>query len=298
MIYNNVVELVGNTPMVKLNKLAPDKNIYAKLESYNPAGSVKDRIAWKMVEMAEKNGDLKPGFTIVEPTSGNTGIGLGMVAAVKDYDIILVMPESMSEERRKLLKSYGAELVLTPAEEGMKGAVKKAEAIIEDNEDYFMPSQFDNPANPQAHRETTAREIIDDLDRVDYLVVGVGTGGTITGTGEVLKEEFPEVKICAVEPANSPVISGGTPGPHKIQGIGAGFIPEVLNEELIDEIITVENEDAFAISKRLAQEEGLLTGISSGANVAAALQVAENISSEENIVTVLPDTGERYLSIY
>ena len=298
MIYNSVLELVGNTPLVKLNKLAAEKNIYAKFESNNPGGSVKDRIALKMIEKAEKNDELQPGSTIVEPTSGNTGIGLAMIAAVKDYKIILVMPESMSEERRKLLKAYGAELILTPAEGGMTGAVNKAEELIENNDDYYMPSQFDNPANPQAHKETTAKEIINDLDKVDALVIGVGTGGTLSGIGTVLKNKYPELKIYAVEPANSAVISGEQPGPHKIQGIGAGFIAEVLEEDLIDETVTVENEEAFDIAKKLAQEEGLFVGISSGANTAAALKVAEDYDSEANIVTVLPDTGERYLSVY
>lgn len=298
MIYNSVLDLVGNTPLVKLNKLASDKKVYAKLESDNPGGSVKDRIALKMIEEAEKNGELKPGYTIVEPTSGNTGIGLAMIAAVKEYNVILVMPESMSEERRKLLKAYGAELILTPAEGGMTGAVKEAQKLVEANSDYFMPSQFDNPANPQAHKETTAEEIINDLDRVDALVIGVGTGGTLSGTGEVLKKKFNDLKIYAVEPANSSVISGGEPGSHKIQGIGAGFIPEVLDKNLIDEVVTVKNDEAFDTAKRLAQEEGLFVGISAGANIAASLKVAEDYDSDANIVTVLPDTGERYLSVF
>lgn len=297
MIYNNILELIGDTPLIRLNKLSPVKKVFAKIESFNPGGSVKDRISLKMVEEAEKKGVLQEGATIVEPTSGNTGIGLALIAAVKGYKLILVMPESMSKERRKLLKAYGAELILTPAEEGMKGAVRKAESIIEKNPDYFMPSQFENPANPQAHRETTAKEIMNDLDKVDALVIGVGTGGTLTGTGEVLKDKFPELTIYAVEPENSSVISGGSPGPHKIQGIGAGFIPEVLQKDLIDEVVTVGNEESFEMSAKLAKEEGLLVGISSGANTAAALKVADNYKNDKNIVTVLPDTGERYLSI-
>ena len=297
MIYNNVIELIGNNPLIKFNKIT-DKNIYAKLESYNPGGSVKDRIAEKMIEVAEENGELTPGSTIVEPTSGNTGIGLAMVAAVKDYDLVLVMPESMSEERRKLLKAYGAELILTEAEKGMTGSMDKAKEIVDENSGCFMPSQFTNPANPLAHEEHTAQELLDDLNQIDALVIGVGTGGTLTGTGRVLKKEFPEIKVYAVEPEDSPVISGGNPGPHKIQGIGAGFIPDVLKEDLIDEVVKVGNEEAFNMSTKLAREEGLLVGISSGANTAAALKVAEDYDMEDNIVTVLPDTGERYLSVF
>ncbi len=296
MIYENATELVGNNPLVKLSQIT-DKNIFAKLESYNPGGSIKDRIALKMIEKAEESGELKPNSTIVEPTSGNTGIGLGVVAAVKGYDLILVMPESMSKERRKLLKAYGAELILTEAEKGMTGSVEKAEEIIAENPEYFMPSQFENPANPLAHEEHTAQELIDDLEQISALVIGVGTGGTLTGTGKVLKEKFPKMKIYAVEPDDSPVISGGQPGPHKIQGIGAGFIPEVLDQDLIDDVITIKNKQAFRMAKKLARQEGLLVGISAGANVKASLKVARDYSAEDNIVTVLPDTGERYLSV-
>jgi len=298
MIYQNVLPLIGKTPMVKLNKIAPEGNIYAKLEFFNPGGSVKDRIALNMIEEAEKRGELRPGITIIEPTSGNTGIGLAMVAAIKGYKLILVMPESMSKERKELLKFYGAELVLTPLEEGMAGAVKRVKEIIKENPGYFMPSQFNNPDNPEAHVKTTAREILEELDRIDAFVTGVGTGGTLTGIGKVLKEHFPELRIYAVEPAASPVLSGGNPGPHMIQGIGAGFIPEILDMELIDRIITIGNLEAYRMSAELASKEGLMVGISSGANVLAATRVARELKKGSNIVTLLPDTGERYLSLH
>ena len=299
-LYNNVVELIGNTPLVKINRILEESSaeIYVKLESFNPAGSVKDRIALNMIEDAEAKGKLKKGDTIIEPTSGNTGIGLALVCAVKGYRLILVMSESMSFERRNLLASYGAELVLTPAKDGMQGAIDKANEILKAHPEYFMPNQFENPANPAIHKKTTAVEIWDAMDgRIDAFVAGVGTGGTITGVGEFLKEKNPDIKRIAVEPAGSPVLSGGRPGPHKIQGIGAGFIPKVLNRGIIDKIITVGDDDAFKMSKRLAREEGLLVGISSGANMMAALQVAKELGKGKRVVTVLPDTGERYFSI-
>ncbi|GAB6932083.1 cysteine synthase A [Calditerricola satsumensis] len=300
-VANNILELIGDTPLVKLNRLVgPDEaNVYVKLEWFNPGGSVKDRIAWSMIEEAEKEGKLKPGDVIVEPTSGNTGIGLAMVAAAKGYKAILVMPDTMSLERRKLLRAYGAELVLTPGAEGMRGAVRKAEELVAENPNYFMPQQFKNPANPKVHRETTGRELLEQAEQIggiDALVVGVGTGGTITGAGEVLKEKYPHLKIYAVEPADSPVLSGGKPGPHKIQGIGAGFVPDILNTEIYDGVITVKNEEAFETGRRLAKEEGLLGGISTGANVFAALKVARELGKGKNVVTFSPSNGERYLS--
>ena len=299
-LYNNVVELIGNTPLIKLNRILEESSaeIFVKLESFNPAGSVKDRIALNMIEDAEAKGKIKKGDTIIEPTSGNTGIGLALVCAVKGYRLILVMSESMSFERRNLLASYGAELVLTPAKDGMQGAIDKANEILKGHPEYFMPNQFENPANPAMHKKTTAVEIWDAMDgRIDAFVAAVGTGGTITGVGEFLKEKNPDIKIIAVEPAGSPVLSGGKPGPHKIQGIGAGFVPKVLNRGIIDKIITVGDDDAFKMAKRLAREEGLLVGISSGANMMAALQVAKEIGKGRRVVTVLPDTGERYFSI-
>jgi len=286
--------------MVKLNKIV-DKDIaeiYAKLEFFNPGGSVKDRIAFAMIEDAEKKGILKPGATIVEPTSGNIGIGLAMICAVKGYRCIITMPESMSLERVYILKSYGAEVVLTSAIEGMQGAIKKAEEIVKKTKNSFMPQQFENPANPEIHRRTTAKEILEATDgELDAFVAGVGTGGTITGVGEVIKKVNPKVKIVAVEPAGSAVLSGKKPGPHKIQGIGAGFIPKVLNREIIDEIITVEDEQAFQTAKLLAKEEGLLVGISSGAACFAALKVARNLGKGRRVVVIFPDTGERYFSV-
>ncbi|MBI5181429.1 MAG: cysteine synthase A [Nitrospirae bacterium] len=299
-LYNNVVELIGNTPLVKINRILEENSaeIYVKLESFNPAGSVKDRIALNMIEDAEAKGKIKKGDAIIEPTSGNTGIGLALVCAVKGYRLILVMSESMSFERRNLLASYGAELVLTPAKDGMQGAIDKANEILKEHPEYFMPNQFENPANPAIHKKTTAKEIWDAMDgRIDAFVAGVGTGGTITGVGEFLKEKEPDIKIIAVEPAGSPVLSGGRPGPHKIQGIGAGFVPKVLNRGIIDKIITVGDDDAFRMAKRLAREEGLLVGISSGANMMAALQVAKELGKGRRVATVLPDTGERYFSI-
>jgi cysteine synthase A len=295
-----ITEGIGCTPLVRLNRLSPPggATIYGKAEFYNPGGSVKDRICLNMIDEAEKQGLLKPGSTIVEPTSGNTGIGLALVSAVRGYKLILVMPEGMSLERASLLSSYGAQLVLTPAREGMRGSITEAESMLEQNPEYFMPNQFSNPANPAMHRKTTALEIWDALvGKVDALVAAVGTGGTITGCGEVFKEKNPNVKIVAVEPAGSPVLSGGEAGPHKIQGIGAGFVPEVLNRSLLDQIMTVTDEEAYQTTKQLAKKEGLLVGISAGANVFAAQKVAESLGSGKNVVTILCDTGERYLSI-
>jgi cysteine synthase A len=296
-IVDSVLDLIGDTPMVRLNRVVPNgaAEIVAKLESLNPAGSVKDRIALSMIEDAERRGILKPGATIVEPTSGNTGIGLAMVAAVKGYRLIVTMPEDMSLARRDLLARFGAEVVLTPALEGMTGAVYAAEELVRNNPDYFMPQQFENPANPEIHRRTTAQEILEATEgRLDAFVAGVGTGGTITGVGEVLKQHNPNILVVAVEPSRSPVLQGGRPGPHAIQGIGASFVPGVLNRRIIDEVIGVGDEEARAMARRLAREEGLLVGISSGANVVAAIKVAKRLGRGKRVVTILPDTGERY----
>jgi len=299
-IANDITKLIGNTPIVWLNKINKvyDVKIAAKLEFFNPGSSVKDRIAFGMIRAAERSGDLKPGMTIVEPTSGNTGIGLALIAAAKGYKLILTMPETMSIERRKLLKHLGAEIVLTPAEKGMKGAIEEAKNILDTESNAFMPQQFKNPANPQIHRETTAEEIWNDTEgNIDIFVAGVGTGGTITGTGEILKSLKPDLRIIAAEPAKSDVLSGGNPGPHKIQGIGAGFIPDVLNPKIIDEVIRVEDDDAMKMSRTLAKDEGILCGISSGAAVWAAIEVAKKKENKEKLVVVIiPDTAERYLS--
>jgi cysteine synthase A len=291
-MYQNILHTIFNTPLVRLHKINP--NIYAKMESFNPGGSVKDRIALAMIEDAERRGMLKEGDTLVEPTSGNTGIGLAIVAAVKGYKLILTMPESMSVERRKLLQAYGAQLVLTPADRGMKGAVEEAQKLADDN-GYFQPSQFANPANPEIHKRTTAVEILRDLDRVDFFIAGVGTGGTITGAGEVLKHANPDCQIIAVEPHDSAVLSGDPPGPHKIQGIGAGFVPEVLNTSIYDRIFRVKTKDAYNAARLLAREEGILSGISTGAILHAAIQTA-NDHDGKNVVMIVCDTGERYLS--
>lgn len=294
----SVLDLIGSTPVVKLRALS-DKNdaeVWAKLESFNPGGSVKDRICLNMIETAERQGKLKPGATIVEPTSGNTGIGLALISAVKGYRLILTMPDTMSEERRSLLSAYGAHLILTPDTKGMGGAIHKAEELQQEHPEYFMPQQFNNPANPETHRKTTAVELLKQFKQIDAFVAGVGTGGTITGVGEVLKEKFKNVRVCAVEPAASPVISGGEPGYHKIQGIGAGFIPAVLNRQIIDEIMKVSDEDATIYTRRLAAEEGLLVGISSGAACCAALKVAKTLGKGHVVVTIFADKGEHYLS--
>jgi len=294
----SILDLIGSTPVVRLRSL-PGKNdaeVWAKMECFNPGGSVKDRICLNMVDTAEHEGKLKPGATIVEPTSGNTGIGLALTAAVKGYRLILTMPDTMSEERRSLLAAYGARLILTPDTKGMGGAIHKAEELLQEHSDYFMPQQFNNPANPEIHRKTTAVELLKQFKRIDAFVAGVGTGGTITGVGEVLKDRIKNVRVCAVEPAASPVISGGEPGYHKIQGIGAGFIPAVLNRQVLDEIITVSDEDAVIYARRLAAEEGLLVGISSGAACCAALKVAQNLGKGHVVVTIFADKGEHYLS--
>jgi len=300
-ITNDVTELIGHTPLVRFNRIVKSDTaaILAKLEYFNPGGSVKDRICLEMIEDAEKKGFLKKGSTIIEPTSGNTGIGLAMIAAVKGYKCILVMSEAMSLERIYILKSYGAQIVLTPAFSGMQGAIDKAEEIFKKTPGSFMPQQFKNRANPEAHRKSTATEILQATDgNLDAFVAGVGTGGTITGVGEILKKHDPGIMVIAVEPKGSAVLSGGKPGPHRIQGIGAGFVPEILNRNVIDQIIQVEDADAFKTAKLLAREEGLFVGISSGAAVWAALQVAVNLGKGKTVVTVLPDTGERYFSTY
>jgi cysteine synthase A len=298
--HKDITELIGGTPMVRLNRLSPEGGgtIYGKVEFFNPGGSVKDRICLNMVNEAERQGKLKPGGTIVEPTSGNTGIGLALIAAVRGYKLILVMPESMSMERASLLSSYGAQLVLTPAWEGMKGSIKEAESIVGQNPSYFMPDQFSNQANPAMHRKTTALEIWEAMEgKIDAFVTAVGTGGTITGCGEVFKERNQKIKVIAVEPAGSPVLSGGDPGPHKIQGIGAGFIPKVLNRSILDGVLTVTDDEAYQTTKLLSKKEGLLVGISAGANVFAAQKVAKELGAGKNVVTILPDTGERYISV-
>jgi cysteine synthase A len=301
-IAKDITGLIGNTPLVRLNRLTrgASAEVVAKLESFNPCSSVKDRIAVSMIRAAEEQGLIKKDTVIIEPTSGNTGIALAFVCASRGYRLILTMPETMSIERRHILSIFGAELVLTPGVEGMPGAIRKAEQLAAENRNYFMPQQFKNPANPKIHRETTAEEIWKDTDgKIDILVAGVGTGGTITGVGEVIKKRKPEFKVVAVEPADSPVLSGGKPGPHKIQGIGAGFVPEVLKLELVDEIIKVTNDDAGATARRLAKEEGILAGISSGAATWAALEVAKRPENKGKLVVViLPDTGERYISTW
>ncbi|MCD6161854.1 MAG: cysteine synthase A [candidate division Zixibacteria bacterium] len=300
MRFDNIIEAIGRTPIIKLNKLSnPDSAvIYVKMESFNPCHSVKDRVGAAMIETAEKDGSLKPGMTIVEPTSGNTGIGLAMTAAAKGYKIVIIMPDTMSIERRKILKLLGAEIILTPGEDGMKGAVSKANELMREK-GYYQPHQFSNPANPEIHRQTTAKEIIDDLDDIhlDAFIMGVGTGGTLSGAGEVLKKRY-GCRVYAVEPDDSPILSGGKPGPHQIQGIGAGFIPENYTAEVVDEIIRVKSKDAFEMAKQLARRDGILAGISSGANVKAAIQVASGLDRGKTVVTLIADSGERYLSTF
>ena len=299
-IFDDITQTIGNTPLVRLNKITKNcvAQVVAKLESFNPIHCVKERIGLSMIEAAEEKGNLKPGGTIIEPTSGNTGIGLACVAATKGYNVILIMPDTVSIERRKILSAFGAKIVLTPGDKGMKGSIEKANQIKSEHPDYFMPQQFENPANPEIHRKTTALEIWKDTDgKVDVFVAGVGTGGTITGVGEVLKEKKPSIKIVAVEPTDSPVLSGGSPSPHPIQGIGPGFVPKILNTKIYDEVIKVNNEDAQDIARLLARKEGILAGISAGAATWAALEVAKRPDNQGKLVVVLlPDTGERYLS--
>lgn len=298
MIYNNILETIGGTPHIKIKKMtqADDAEVIVKVEAFNPGSSVKDRIAFYMIEAAEKKGILNENSVIVEPTSGNTGIGLAMVAAVKGYKIKLVMPESMSLERRKILKAFGAEIILTPAAGGMKGAVEKAVELGEKDNNVFIPQQFKNEANVKAHMETTAIELMEEVGEFDAFIAGVGTGGTITGVSKIIKARFPNTKFIAVEPLESPVLSGGNPGPHKIQGIGAGFIPDVFDKDAVDEVMKVSAQDAFETAEKLAKTEGIFAGISSGANLYAALKVAKKLGKGKKVVTVLPDSGERYLS--
>lgn len=299
MIYNNVLEMIGNTPMLKLNKMISEgmADIYIKLEKFNPGGSVKDRAALGMIEKAEKTGDLKQGYTIVEPTSGNTGIGLAMVGRLKGYKVIIVMPDTMSVERRNMIRAYGAQLVLTEGAKGMKGAIARAEEIAKGRKDYFIPMQFANSANPEKHYEATAEEIIKDVPDIDVLIASVGTAGTVIGVGRKLKEMKKDIKIIAVEPEKSPVISGGQPGPHKIQGIGPGFVPDIYDSSVVDEVITVSDEEAFEFAKRIANLEGILVGISSGANAAVAVKIAQKLGKGKKIVTIAPDGGEKYMSM-
>lgn len=298
-IVNNILELTGDTPIVKLNKVVPEDaaDVYVKLESYNPAGSVKDRIALAMIEQAEKDGLLKPGGTIVEPTSGNTGVGLAFVGAVKGYKVVIVLPDTFSIERRKLIQAYGAELVLTPGSDGTVGAIKKATELAEEN-GWFLPLQFDNQANPTVHKNTTGQEIVQAFgeDGPDAFISGVGTGGTVTGAGGVLKEAYPDIEIYAVESAESPVLSGGQPGPHKIQGISAGFVPKVLNTAVYQDVLKVAGDDAIAIARKVGTTEGILVGVSGGAAIKAAIDIAQKLGKGKKVLAILPDNGERYLS--
>ena len=301
-IVNNITELIGDTPLVRLNKIVPEDSaeIYVKLEFFNPGSSVKDRIAISIIEEAEREGKLKPGSTIIEATSGNTGIGIALVAAARGYRAILVMPETMSLERRNLLRAYGAELILTPGPEGMKGAIRVAKELLDSHPDYFPAQQFDNQANVKIHRETTGPEIVDAIrtldGKLDGFVAGIGTGGTITGAGEILRKAFPDIRIAAVEPAASPVLSGGSPSPHKIQGIGAGFVPSILDTDIYNEVIQVTNEESFETARLAARQEGILGGISSGAAIHAALRLAKELGPGKRVVAVIPSNGERYLS--
>ena len=298
-IYNSILDTIGDTPIVKLRNLPSEDmaQVYVKVESFNPGGSVKDRIALRMIEDAEKSGKLKDGMTIIEPTSGNTGIGLAMVGAAKGYPVILVMPETMSIERRKLMQAYGAKLVLTPGTEGMKGAIAKAKELAEEN-NWFLPAQFDNPSNPKVHEETTAKEIVNAFEKngLDAFVAGVGTGGTITGVGNELKRMYTDIKIYAVEPGESPVLEGGQSGPHKIQGIGAGFVPSILNTEIYDQVLPVSSSEAMETAREIAKKEGILVGVSSGAALFVAIKVAKEMNPDQKVLVLLPDNGERYLS--
>ncbi|MBU3127317.1 cysteine synthase A [Clostridium tagluense] len=299
MMYNNVLDMIGATPVLKLNKLVKGDmaDIYVKLEKFNPAGSIKDRAALGMIEKAENLGLLKEGFTIVEPSSGNMGIALAMIGRIKGYEVIIVMPDSMSVERRNLIKAYGAQLVLTDGTKGMKGAINKAKEVAEGKPNFFIPQQFTNLANPEKHYATTAEEIVEDVMDLDVFVSGVGTGGTITGVGRRLKEIRKDIKVVAVEPEKSPVLSGGEPGPHKIQGIGAGFTPDIYDTGVVDEIIKISDDEAFEMAKLMASEEGILVGISTGANIAAAIKIASRIGKGKKVVTVAPDGGEKYISM-
>ena len=299
MIYNNALEMIGKTPMLKLNNVVNEEmaEVYVKLEKYNPAGSVKDRAALGMIEEAEEEGILKKGDTIVEPTSGNTGIALAMIGRLKGYKVIIVMPDTMSIERRMLIKAYGAELILTEGSKGMKGAISKAEELVKENKGYYMPMQFANEANPEKHYESTAIEILEDISKLEVFVAGVGTSGTISGVGKKLKEKDYAIRVIAVEPEKSPVLSGGQPGPHKIQGIGAGFVPDIYLKDIVDEVLTISDEEAFHTAKLVAEKEGILVGISSGANIAAALKIAKKLGRGKKVVTVAPDGGEKYLSM-
>ncbi|MFC5714478.1 cysteine synthase A [Thalassorhabdus alkalitolerans] len=297
-VANSITDLIGNTPLVKLNRLVGenDADVYLKLEFMNPGSSVKDRIALAMIKDAAEQGKLKEGDTLIEPTSGNTGIGLAMVAAAQGYKAVLVMPDTMSMERRNLLRAYGAELVLTPGSEGMGGAIRKANELAEEN-GYFMPQQFENEANPKIHRETTGKELLEQVDgQIDSFVSGIGTGGTITGAGALLKENYPEMRIVALEPTDSPVLSGGSPGPHKIQGIGAGFVPKILDTDVYDEVVQVSKDQAYEYARRAAREEGILGGVSSGAAIYAALEEAKKLGKGKKVVAIIPSNGERYLS--
>ncbi|MCP1223821.1 cysteine synthase A [Sebaldella sp. S0638] len=299
MVYENLLDLVGNTPIIKLNNIFNDENIadiYVKLESFNLGNSVKDRAALGMIEAAEKAGRLRPGGTIVEPTSGNTGISLALISSLKGYKIIIIMPDTMSVERRSIIAAYGAEIILTDGNKGMKGAIEKAEELLRDNPDYFMPQQFENPANPEKHYETTGEEIIRDLPDLDAFVAGVGTGGTITGTGKKLKEFNPDIKVIAVEPVDSAVLSGERPGKHKLQGIGAGFIPKILDLSVIDEIIRISNDKAFEFCRVISRQNALFLGISSGAAIAAAYETAKRLGKGKKVLALSPDNGEKYLS--
>jgi len=299
MIYNNVLDMIGKTPVLKLSKLVQGDmaDIYVKLEKFNPAGSIKDRAALGMIEKAEELGLLKEGFTIVEPSSGNMGIALAMIGRIKGYEVIIVMPDTMSVERRNLIKAYGAQLVLTDGAKGMKGAINKAKEVAEGKSNFFIPQQFTNLANPEKHYATTAEEIVEDIEDIDIFIAGVGTGGTVTGVGRRLKEIVKDIKVVAVEPEKSPVLSGGEPGPHKIQGIGAGFTPDIYDSNVVDEIMKISDEESFAIAKLMASEEGILVGISTGANIAAAIKIAKKIGKGKKIVTVAPDGGEKYISM-